>query len=226
MPNLRRPVTSPRKHPVQRRSTELVATILAAAIRVLEREGAARFTTIRVAEVAGVSVGSLYQYFPNKQAILFRLQTDEWNATAAMLQAILADTSRPPHDRLNAAIRAFFDSECEEAALRLALADAAPAYRDAPEAQAHRERGAETERAFVAAAAPHATAAQRAFAGELIFATMSALGKHVSEGRRSRAEVERWADAVSAMLVAYLAQLGARPPPHRRPRAPSRPPRK
>ena len=64
---------SSRKRPKQARSTELVAAILEAAAQVLAKEGAPRFTTARVAERAGVSVGSLYQYFPNKAAILFRL---------------------------------------------------------------------------------------------------------------------------------------------------------
>ncbi len=67
---------SSRKEPKQARSTELVSAILEAAIQVLAKEGASRFTTARVAEKAGVSVGSVYQYFPNKAAILFRLQTD------------------------------------------------------------------------------------------------------------------------------------------------------
>lgn len=44
--------------------------IVIAATRVLEREGAARLTTTRIAEVAGVSVGSLYQYFPHREAIV------------------------------------------------------------------------------------------------------------------------------------------------------------
>ncbi|MES2055969.1 MAG: helix-turn-helix domain-containing protein, partial [Pseudomonadota bacterium] len=57
---------SSRKQPKQARSTDLVAAILEAAVQVLAKEGAQRFTTVRVAEKAGVSVGSLYQYFPNK----------------------------------------------------------------------------------------------------------------------------------------------------------------
>jgi AcrR family transcriptional regulator len=207
MPTSRSPTTAPRKLPSQQRSTELVAAILSAAIRVLEREGAARFTTIRVAEVAGVSVGSLYQYFPNKQAILYRLQLDEWHATSEMLDAILADRARTAQQRLRAAVRAFFHSECDEAPLRLALADAAPAYRDAPETHTHRARGRKLKHALVLAAAPRATAAQRAFAGDPIFATMTSLGKHVSERRPSRATVDRWADAVSTMLMSYLSQL-------------------
>ncbi|WAS99597.1 helix-turn-helix domain containing protein [Nannocystis poenicansa] len=66
MPRRPRPVLSPRKTPQQARSSRLVEAILQAAVRVLERDGAAAFTTVRVAERAGVSVGSLYQYFPNK----------------------------------------------------------------------------------------------------------------------------------------------------------------
>ncbi len=218
MPRPRPPVTTPRKLPVQARSTQLVAAILQAAIRVLEREGAQRFTTIRVAEVAGISVGSLYQYFPNKQAILFRLQLDEWQATSATLDAILGDATRPVGQRLRDTIRAFFHSECEEAPLRLALADSAPVYRDAPEAHVVRRRSRRVVGAFVAAAAPRATAHQRAFAAELLFATLTAVGQEVSERRPTRARVDTWADAVAAMLSAYLAQLA----PPTKPRSPRR----
>src|SRR6185312_11776528 len=55
LPRLLTPITAPRKQPKQQRSTHLVDAILKAAIRVLEREGAAAFTTVRVAEKAGVS---------------------------------------------------------------------------------------------------------------------------------------------------------------------------
>ncbi len=203
------PVTAPRKLPSQARSTELVGAILEAAIRVLEREGAQRFTTVRVAEQAGVSVGSLYQYFPNKQAILFRLQLDEWERTGAMLDAILGDTTRSVDERLHATVRAFFHSECDEAPLRLALGQAAPVYRDAPETRGRR-RSRRMVSEFVRAAAPRASARQRAFAADLIFATVTALGQQVSERRPTRAVVDVWADAVADMLSAYLAQLSPR----------------
>jgi AcrR family transcriptional regulator len=64
---------SPRKAPVQNRSAATVAVILQAAARVLARESLAGFNTNRVAAVAGVSVGSLYQYFPNKTALVVAL---------------------------------------------------------------------------------------------------------------------------------------------------------
>lgn len=75
MPEQRNTKILERKIPKQVRSSELVSAILQAATQVLEQEGATRFTTARVAERAGVSIGSLYQYFPNKAAILFRLQS-------------------------------------------------------------------------------------------------------------------------------------------------------
>src|SRR5277367_1839062 len=132
---------SARKRPLQARSERLVATILEAAIRVLARDGAQRFTTARVAETAGVSVGSLYQYFPNKQSILFRLQEDEWERTGEMLDTILTDTRRSAEARLQAAMRAFFRSECDEAPLRRALGDAASVYAVSSRARERRRRG-------------------------------------------------------------------------------------
>jgi len=63
-------VLEPRKSPVQARSTASVDAILEATIQVLLQVGKERLTTTRVAKRAGVSVGTLYQYFPNKSALL------------------------------------------------------------------------------------------------------------------------------------------------------------
>src|SRR5262249_27661006 len=115
------PAISPRKKPRQARSTQLVDDILEAALRVLERDGARRFTTVRVAEEAGVSVGSLYQYFPNKEALLFRLQVDEWRETRGMLKEILEDQRFAPLERLRRVVLTFFRTEREEAEIRAAL---------------------------------------------------------------------------------------------------------
>jgi AcrR family transcriptional regulator len=194
--------------PVQARSTQLVADILKAAARVLEREGARRFTTVRVAAAAGVSVGSLYQYFPNKQAILYRLQVDEWQKTGAALHTLLTEPSRPPAERLRAMIGAFFHSECEEAPLRRALDAAAPDHHTAPEVRANLRRARRVLRSFVADVAPRATPDQRRFAAELLLVSVSSIGKQVSEANPSAAEVERWADAVTDMLLAHLERLG------------------
>src|SRR4029079_6689715 len=62
-----------RKKPQQERSIAMVATLLEAATRVFVKEGYAKATTNRIATAAGVSVGSLYQYFPSKDAIAVEL---------------------------------------------------------------------------------------------------------------------------------------------------------
>jgi AcrR family transcriptional regulator len=62
--------SEPRKTPVQARSTASVDAILKATVQVLLRVGKEKLTTTRVAARAGVSVGTLYQYFPNKSALL------------------------------------------------------------------------------------------------------------------------------------------------------------
>jgi AcrR family transcriptional regulator len=70
LPSRRTPIEKPRKQPVQARSTVTVDAILDAAIQVLIAEGKERLTTTRVALRAGVSVGTLYQYFPDKRSLL------------------------------------------------------------------------------------------------------------------------------------------------------------
>jgi AcrR family transcriptional regulator len=197
-----------RKKPQQARSNDLVAAILEAAIQVLSREGATRFTTTRVAERAGVSVGSIYQYFPNKAAILFRLQSDEWRETTDMLRATLAETSRPPLERLRRLVHAFVKSECDEAAIRVALADAAPLYRDAPEARSVRAASKGILQAFMRETLPDAKPAARTLAGHLIKSTLSAVGQEFSETPRSAREIATYADAMADMFAAYLRGLG------------------
>lgn len=206
----RNPRVSSLKEPKQARSTELVTAILEAAVQVLAAEGAPRFTTARVAERAGVSIGSLYQYFPNKAAILFRLQSDEWRRTKQMLADLVRDTGTPPLARLRRLTHAFILSECEEASIRMALNDAAPLYRDAPEAIAAHAENAPVFAAFVAELLPDVPEDQRALADDLIKTTLTRVGSKYSETPRKPEEIAAYADALADMLCAYVGTLTAR----------------
>jgi AcrR family transcriptional regulator len=81
----------PRKAPRQPRSADTVAAIVEAAARILETRGLDGFNTNAVAERAGVSVGSLYQYFPGKEALIAALSARE----RGRLAAEIASAARP-----------------------------------------------------------------------------------------------------------------------------------
>lgn len=198
------PRISSRKQPRQARSTALVTAILEAAIQVLAEEGAPRFTTARVAERAGVSVGSVYQYFPNKASILFQLQLEEWQRTTALLRDILQDTDKPPLERMRALVLAFVRSECEEAAMRTALDDAAPLYRDAPEVIEAKSAGEDIFQAFVQEVLPNATPVKQALVCELVTTTIGAVGKEFSSTPRSEEDITAFAAELGEMVCGYL----------------------
>jgi hypothetical protein len=92
----------------------------------------------------------------------------------------------------------------EEAAMRMALDDAAPLYRDAPGAQEARMSGTRTIQVFMRQALPKASEATRTLAGDLITTTLSPVGKDFSESPRIPAEIEAYADAMADMFCSYL----------------------
>lgn len=81
------PVLAPRKAPRQARSRKTRDAILRAAGTILAREGLRGLTTNHVARAAGISIGSLYQYYPNKQAIISALLTESRAAVLAGMEA-------------------------------------------------------------------------------------------------------------------------------------------
>ena len=100
-----------RKKPKQKRSKLMVDNILEASIRVLKHHPYQQFTTNRVAEAAGISIGSLYQYFPNKQSILLELEIRAVNEMIENVEKLLFDNKFNPEQRLYRAIEYFFITE-------------------------------------------------------------------------------------------------------------------
>ncbi|WP_144143502.1 TetR/AcrR family transcriptional regulator [Paraburkholderia sp. BCC1884] len=94
----------PRKAPVQRRSAQTVEAVLEAAAQILETQGFEGYTTNAVAERAGASIGSLYQYFPNRDALTVALIERETGPLLADIEAAaLLEGSR---DCVRALVRA------------------------------------------------------------------------------------------------------------------------
>ncbi len=197
-----RPIeVNPRKTPRQDRSRRMNELILEAAARVLAEGGPASFNTNRVAERAGISVGSLYQYYPNKAALLFRLYEQESSDTLGQLAGRLLNPSRPPRERLFEAVRTFFASEEIEVPLRDALSLSRVYYRESPEFEAVRERGIDLVDRFLASALPDAEGApDRRFAAELCVTVLGSVSETLTQRGIRGPELLRWADACSEML--------------------------
>ncbi|NJO39438.1 MAG: TetR/AcrR family transcriptional regulator [Cyanobacteria bacterium CRU_2_1] len=88
--------TTPRKLPQQDRSKITVDAILTATARILTEEGYDKASTNRIAEMAGVSIGSLYQYFPNKEALVAALAEHHENEMIELVQSKLNDLFDAP----------------------------------------------------------------------------------------------------------------------------------
>ena len=113
-----------RREPRQARSRATRERILDAAARVLAEHGYARGTTNRIAEAAGLSVGSLYQYFPNKDAVLAELVRRHVRAGLAALAE--APLDGPLDEALAAAVEALAAVHREDQRLHQVLFEQAP----------------------------------------------------------------------------------------------------
>jgi AcrR family transcriptional regulator len=103
----RQPVEIKRRIPRQARAEETVSAILEGAAQVLEAGGLAAFTTNAVAERAGVSIGTLYQYFSDKGALLRALAEREMRlAIAGVAKALRGEGEAPLEERVRATVRA------------------------------------------------------------------------------------------------------------------------
>ena len=92
----RKPLTEPRKLPQQERSRIAVEAILEATTRILTEEGYDKANTNRIAERAGVSIGSLYQYFPNKESLMTALMVQHSNEIVELVESKLTDCYNEP----------------------------------------------------------------------------------------------------------------------------------
>jgi AcrR family transcriptional regulator len=113
---------NPRKEPKQRRSKATVEAILEATSRVLKEEGYEKASTNRIAKVAGVSIGSLYQYFPGKEALVLALVQRHSEAMIELLTESATALARAPlHVAIRTYVRAMLDAHAVDPALHQVL---------------------------------------------------------------------------------------------------------
>jgi len=101
----------PRKRPRQQRSQTLVQAIREACLKILETEGPDRLTTQRIADVAGINIASLYQYFPNKEAVLADVYEERMAGLVAQTESEFARIHALTDEGLEATLAAIIDLE-------------------------------------------------------------------------------------------------------------------
>jgi AcrR family transcriptional regulator len=107
--------TEGRRRPQQRRARQTVEAILDAVTRILKRQGVNAVTTNRIAEVAGVSIGSVYQYFPDKRAIFVALHQRHLEEIDRMVETKLIEHAASPLDKLvRAMVEAMVDAHAND----------------------------------------------------------------------------------------------------------------
>ena len=112
----------PRKTPIQTRSAVTVDSISEATIQVLLSVGPDQLTTTRVAERAGVSVGTLYQYFPNKHSLLFSVLEQHLNRVADAVElACRHHHGEQVSTMVDSVVQAFVDAKMERADISIAF---------------------------------------------------------------------------------------------------------
>lgn len=122
-----KPRTSPRKAATQERSRATVDALLNATARILTKHGYDRASTNRVAQLAGVSIGSLYQYFPSKEALVAALLEKHVDETRAILHAELPRLfALPLEEGIQGAVRLMVAAHAHDPKLHKVLVEQVP----------------------------------------------------------------------------------------------------
>jgi AcrR family transcriptional regulator len=176
--------------------------ILTAALRVLRDEGALRFTTPRVAEAAGISVGSLYQYFPNKESLVFALHARTVELAWIEVQRILDHPRWSARQKIRRIASMFFFQESAEVAhMGAALQDAEIFFADQPEHRAMDEKVLRRFTRFVRESVPGASPAQVRFGARVLIVTLESVGRKVAGLQLSRRQIGQWSSTCADMLA-------------------------
>ena len=196
-----------RRRPVQERSRETVKAVLEAAAQVFERHGYAAGTTNRIAVRAGISVGSLYQYFPNKDAILVALTEQHLEAgTTRIAPLLIGFTSDPPaiEEGLTQLVEAMIDLHAHAPRLHRVL------FEECPRPAALQDRLEQTFAAAVTVietwlrARPEVSVANPRLAAELVVQVIEGVTHRLVIHPQGSGKAPEYAAQTVSLLTGYL----------------------
>ena len=202
---------APRKTPVQARAAITVGAISEATIQILLKHGIDRLTTTRVAERAGVSVGTLYQYYPNKQALLFAVLSDHLDHVASTVEAACEQAHGTPlADMIRTVVERFVDAKMQRTDVSLALYQFAADVGGPALGKRLRQRSRNALKTMLATA-PDIESAPDTFAIDMMFAAMAGATRYVIEAGASTAMIRSLRQHLVVLCQSYMsAQFGRR----------------
>jgi AcrR family transcriptional regulator len=202
--------TNPRKLPTQDRSKETVEAILQATALVLKREGYDRASTRRVAEVAGVSVGSLYQYFPNKESLVVALYNRHLRELISMFEVRFEESVWAPlPEAIRGLVGASLRLHTVDPELHRVLVEQIPrSGRPDPE-DALARRVQEMFRAFLEEREAEIRPEKLDLAAFMVIEAVEAITHAAVLDRPEYLEVEDFVEEISTLVLSYLSPDGA-----------------
>ena len=192
-----------RKEPRQARSKATVDAIVQAGARVLGDQGWAGFTTNKVAEVAGVSIGSLYQYFPDKLSLIEAVRSHHFEDVLRVIRKAM-DRERPVRQFAEALVDGMIDAHLEHPALHRVMLDEVPG--EANSRIAHDSFRAEYLSRYAAAIAPYRRIAKRQRIAEVLSSAVE--GVIHNAARRGQLRAPELKRELVHLICAYLTQAG------------------
>jgi AcrR family transcriptional regulator len=199
-----RPRTAPRKRPVQERSRVTVDAILDATARVLVKEGYDRASTNRIALAAGVSVGSLYQYFPSKEALVAALMDRHMNEMFGVFEEKMARLAQASlEDAAHEIVHAMVDAHAVDPKLHRVLIEQVPRFGRLARMQEVEERASVMVRAFLEARRAEIRPKNLELATFLVIEIVESLS-HVAVLSHPELLGEALADEIADVILRYL----------------------
>ncbi len=199
--------TTPRKSATQKRSQAMVETLLDATARVLTREGYDRASTNRIAATAGVSVGSLYQYFPNKEALVAALVARHNREMLQLLQDALREVaSFDLATAIRELVRAALDAHLVDSALHRIFAEQVPRMGQLAKIEALQQETFLMVRAYLEERRKEISVQDLDSATSICVTTVEALTHEFVINRPDTldSDRDRFIDEVTRLIVGYL----------------------